>query len=63
MQVYDFWWPWNTGIVTKVLKTRVKVRFGYDHNYYFINHPIDKDVTYDIPHLKFLVPGKGARGA
>ena len=50
MQVYDFWWPWNTGIVMKVMKTRVKVRFGYD-----------KDVTYDVPHLQFLIPGKGAR--
>ena len=44
MRVYDFWWPWTLGIVTKALKTRIKVRFAGN----------DYDTTYDIPHLKFL---------
>jgi len=49
MRVFDTWFsyhgrePWGSGIVTKVLKTRVHIEF----------HPYNKQV-YDKPHLQFL---------
>lgn len=49
-KVYDRWWPWRLGIVLKVLKTRLHVKWlsGY-------NNEADRLWIYDIPHSKFLV--------
>ena len=42
-KVYDRWYLWKgIGVVLKVLKTKVKIKFG------------DEIITYDIPHLQFL---------
>ena len=51
MVVEDTWFSfrtcdehaWGTGVVTKVLKTRVHIDFTYN-----------KGVVYDKPHLQFL---------
>ena len=43
MIVYDKWYPWENGIVTKILKTRVKIKFS--------NQGI---ITYDKSHVYFL---------
>ena len=44
MKVYDRWYLlWGTGIVTKILKTRVFVKF-----------PGFKVTKYDAAHVKFL---------
>ena len=40
-KVYDAWWPWDIGVVEKVLKSRLHVRF---------NHA--KLVVYDSAHAK-----------
>ena len=41
--VYDTWWPWRVGVVSKVLKTGVHVTWS------------DGEVCrYDKAHLKFL---------
>ena len=53
MRVFDTWFsyhgrePWGSGVVTKVLKTRVHIEF----------HPYNKQV-YDKSHLQFLEPVK-----
>ena len=42
MEVYDSWWPWKSGTVCEVLKTRIKVCMS------------EGIVTYDKGHLQFL---------
>jgi hypothetical protein len=42
-RVVDRWWPeWGTGVVKKVLKTRVRIDFAGTLR------------TYDLAHLQFL---------
>ena len=43
MKVFDRWWPWRSGFVKKVLKTRIYVYMG----------PEDL-VRYDRAHCQFL---------
>ena len=43
-RVFDKWWPWRTGVVIKVCKTRLHVRW-------LDNGEIWK---YDKAHMKFL---------
>ena len=47
-RVKDSWWPNNPGRVVKVRKTRIVVRFDYEHeapaDYY--GNPL----VYDLPH-------------
>lgn len=41
-KVYDRWWPWDIGVITKVLKTEIHVLF------------IDGETVYDKAHYQFL---------
>lgn len=44
-KVYDRWYIWwGIGVVTKVMKTRVRIRFGLEER------------TYDRAHFQFLAP-------
>lgn len=43
-RVYDRWWPWRLGSVTRVLRTRVHVRWSDG-----------EECSYDREHLPFLV--------
>jgi hypothetical protein len=42
--VYDAWWPWRLGVVVRVLKTRIKVRYN----------GLDVVWSYDVAHQRFL---------
>ena len=44
MKVYDLWWPWQMGRITRVLKTRIKVAMS----------STGEIETYDRAHLQFL---------
>jgi hypothetical protein len=50
-RVTDSWFPsWGTGVVLKVLKTRVKILFPERGD------TVDDPTVYDTPHLQFLRP-------
>lgn len=42
-KVFDSWWPWRLGVVTKQMKTRIKVCWSDGEQW-----------TYDQAHLRFL---------
>jgi hypothetical protein len=48
--VHDIWWPWRVGRITRVLKTRLRVRWEDG-----------KVWTYDKAHQQFLQVWKGTR--
>lgn len=56
MSIEDAWYPeWGTGIITKVLKTRIHINFLSSEARLFCKvAPGSNAVIYDIPHLKFL---------
>lgn len=60
-RVVDTWYPEaGTGIITKILKTRIKVYFErvtFNYNYrclLFIGAKENGELTYDTAHYKFL---------
>lgn len=44
-RVFDRWWPWHAGVITKSTKTRTYVKWDYGDTW-----------PYDNAHIQFLDP-------